>query len=578
MGWESWALFALLALVVVAGALALRVWQRDRRALAAALQRATEADADHERLTREAERARQALELVERSRRATRDWADELRGQLHRLQHQRGTLGSAEDTPALVLRVALDLMEADRGILLRRVDADGDGRLDVEHSHGFADPGECDLAQKLAHRVLERDETVRTDRAIGIPIYIHDRFDGVLVAEGRPGGFEDLQDEVLLALGDHAGVALHNARLRGDLRTAYLGTIAALADALAAKDPQLGGHSGEVARYVAAVSERLEIEPRQREALVFASILHDVGKIGISERILLKPGPLTQEERAVVELHPRIGYKLLERVPALADVTLAVLHHHERYDGEGYPSRLKGERIPLEARIVAVADAFSAMVTDRAYRPALTLAEACDELQAGAGAQFDPVVVSAFLDEVRRRPPSTDSDGEPRPLLDDPELALHRADGELVLGAEVTALIDPTTGLYSRRHLEETVRAEARRADVQDSQMSVLLVELGALDSINRVQGTSAGDSALREAAAVLQEIGVATHATVCRHAGRRLALVLPRTGEDEAERVAGMVRGALPDRLEARVAHITCRPGEDGADVLARARAEIAA
>ena len=574
----SWALFGLLALVVAAGFVALRAWRRDRRALAAALERARDYEAQAAAGEAEAARSRDALETVERSRLAVREWADELRDKLNALQEERGTLGSTQDTPALVLRVALRLMEARGGMLLSRCDDDGDGRLDLEHSEGIDDPENHDLAQTLAHRVLDRDETLRTERAIAIPIYIHDRFDGVLVAEGREGGFEDLQDEVLLALGDHAGMALHNSRLRGQLRGAYLGTIAALADALAAKDPQLAGHSGEVARYVAAVSERLEVDRARREALVFASVLHDVGKIGISERILLKPGPLSDEERAVVELHPRIGYKLLERVPELSDVSLAVLHHHERFDGNGYPGRLKGERIPLEARIVGVADAFSAMVSDRSYRGALSVPQACDELQAGAGTQFDPVVVSAFLDEIRRRPPSTDSDGEFRSLLDDPELALHRTDGELVLGAEVAALIDPTTGLYSRRHLEDALRAETQRAGVQGNATSVVLVEIGALDAINRVQGPAAGDAALREAAGLLREIAVATHATACRHAGRRFALVVPRADEDAAERVATMVRGALPERLAVRVACTTAYDGEQPHDLLVRAREALGA
>ena len=178
---------------------------------------------------------------------------------------------------------------------------------------------------------------------------------------------------------------LHNERLRGELRTSYVATVTMLSDAIAAKDPFVGGHSEEVSAYVSAVAERLGIDQRRREELLFGSLLHDLGKIGISERILLKPAGLTVEERAIVELHPRIGYKLVSRIPRLETIALAVLHHHERWDGTGYPGRLKGEQIPLEARIIGVADAFSAMTADRPYSRRRPLEEACAEIERCAG-------------------------------------------------------------------------------------------------------------------------------------------------------------------------------------------------
>ncbi|MDQ3720854.1 MAG: HD domain-containing protein [Actinomycetota bacterium] len=160
---------------------------------------------------------------------------------------------------------------------------------------------------------------------MAIPVYIGDDFAGVVVCANREGGFEELDDHVLLALGDHAGTALHNSRLRGELRTSYVSTVRMLADAIEAKDFFLRVHSDEVSSYVAPVADRLELGPRRREELVFASLLHDLGKIGISERILLKPGRLTPEERGVIELHPRIGYRIIEQVPALRSMTDAIL-------------------------------------------------------------------------------------------------------------------------------------------------------------------------------------------------------------------------------------------------------------
>ena len=174
-----------------------------------------------------------------------------------------------------------------------------------------------------------------------------------------------------------------------------------MADAIEAKDASLRLHSDEVAGFAGSVARRLDLEPPRREELLIASLLHDVGKIGISQRILLKPGALTPEERAAIELHPRIGFQLLEHVSALHPIGPAVLHHHERFDGHGYPAGLSGEDIPLEARVICVADSFSAMTSDRPYRSALEPGDACAELERCAGTQFDPWVVRLFVEEVR---------------------------------------------------------------------------------------------------------------------------------------------------------------------------------
>jgi HD-GYP domain-containing protein (c-di-GMP phosphodiesterase class II) len=178
---------------------------------------------------------------------------------------------------------------------------------------------------------------------------------------------------------------LQNARLRGELRGSYLATVSVLADAMEAKDPFLRSHSDEVSTYVAAVADRLGLDYRRREELIFGSLLHDIGKIGISERILLKPVELTPEERRIIELHSRIGYQLAQQVPTLRPIAPAILYHHEHFDGSGYPSGLRGEEIPLEARIICVADAFCAMTSDRTYRERLSAEDACVELERNAG-------------------------------------------------------------------------------------------------------------------------------------------------------------------------------------------------
>ncbi len=189
--------------------------------------------------------------------------------------------------------------------------------------------------------------------------------------------------------------------LEEELRDSYLETVRVLTEMISARTADLEKHSSEVALAVAGVAEKLELDPRRRVELIFASLLHDVGKIGVSEEILLKPAELTSEEFGEVKRHPAFGAQLIEQVPALEPIAPAIRHHHERFDGAGYPEKLEGTDIPLEARILAVADSFIAMIEERPYSPAMTEEDACRELERCAGTQFDPAVVKAFVSEVR---------------------------------------------------------------------------------------------------------------------------------------------------------------------------------
>jgi HD-GYP domain-containing protein (c-di-GMP phosphodiesterase class II) len=195
--------------------------------------------------------------------------------------------------------------------------------------------------------------------------------------------------------------SLEAARLHRELRESYLATVRVLTEMISARSPDLEKHSSEVAVAVAGVAEKLELDPRRREQLIFASLLHDVGKIGVSDAILLKPAQLTSEEFGEIQRHPSLGAQLIEQVPALEPIAPAIRHHHERFDGAGYPGKLEGTDIPLEARILAVADSFIAMIEERPYSPAMSAEDACRELERCAGTQFDPAVVQAFVSEVR---------------------------------------------------------------------------------------------------------------------------------------------------------------------------------
>jgi diguanylate cyclase (GGDEF)-like protein len=532
---------------------------------------------------------------VEAARESERKWRQALRSQFNEAFKDRSYLAAVDDVPSLVLHTALVLLEAEKGMLLSRVDEDRDGRLDVVAAEGFkGDPKESGVAQHFAGRVLTRDEMVREsdpgsiqaesenpvdaeiENLVAIPIYIQDEFSGVVICANKAGGFDESDDDVLLALGDHAGAVLDNARLHGDLRNAYVTTVAMLAEAVEAKDPFLRRHSDQASTYVGAVADRLGVEPDKREGLIFAALLHDVGKIGISERLLLKPAPLTPEERSVVQLHPRIGYRFVQQIPALRSVALGILHHHERYDGEGYPFRLKGEKIPLEGRLIAVSDAFSAMIAGRPYKEAMSVEEASAELERSAGTQFDPKVVAAFVEEVRRRPPEEDrGDGLPSAMADI-ELGLRRDPDEPILGHASLAVTDNLTLFYTHRYFHEVAEAEAHRADLQGTGFAVVLCEVSNISEINRTKGYAAGDATLLALAEALQRLTFDREATLSRFGGRTLALLLPHASEEEAETVGLEVSAVLVPGARVTVACASWRPGDDGEAVIDRARGRL--
>ncbi|MEW6522202.1 MAG: HD domain-containing phosphohydrolase [Bacillota bacterium] len=212
-----------------------------------------------------------------------------------------------------------------------------------------------------------------------------------------PRRWPEEEIEYLATVAGQVGLALENARLYASLRQYYLSALQALAAALEAKDTYTRGHSVRVARLAQACARVLGLSDEEQEQIHLAALLHDIGKIGVPESILSKPGLLELAEWDEVKSHPVVGVRIVEPAGFHPQVVAAIRHHHENYGGGGYPDGLAGKEIPLLARIISVADAYDAMTSDRPYRRPRTAEEAMEELRRGAGRQFDPLVAEAFL-------------------------------------------------------------------------------------------------------------------------------------------------------------------------------------
>jgi putative nucleotidyltransferase with HDIG domain len=254
-----------------------------------------------------------------------------------------------------------------------------------------ADPAEARWLMELGFRSLMMLPLPVEDEPYAL-IEIYDRTTRV---------FADTEVRLCQAMALEAGRMVAHARLQERLEDAYFATLGTLAAALEAKDAYTNDHAGQIAELAGALCEHLEIPSGDARLIRLGALLHDIGKIGIPEAILHKPGPLEEDEWAVMYEHPRIGARILEPVPYFADLVPLVAASHERVDGSGYPLGLSGSEIPLGARLIAVCDAFHAMTEDRVYRRALPLEEALAEIERCAGTQFDEECAAALLDVVR---------------------------------------------------------------------------------------------------------------------------------------------------------------------------------
>ena len=242
------------------------------------------------------------------------------------------------------------------------------------------------LARCIGARVMA--VPLRTDRTLGV-LFTGPRADG--------DAYDSFDLKLCSSLSTSLGIFLENTLLYGDVRDMFMGTLHALTAAIDAKDSYTHGHSERVALLSRDLARAAGLDDETVERVYLAGLVHDVGKIGVPEAVLCKPGRLTEPEFDLIKTHPRIGANILRDIRQMHDLIPGVLYHHEKYDGRGYPDGLAGEDIPLFGRLIGLADAFDAMSSTRTYRAALDPEHVLAEVRRCAGTQFDPALAEVFL-------------------------------------------------------------------------------------------------------------------------------------------------------------------------------------
>jgi HAMP domain-containing protein len=253
-------------------------------------------------------------------------------------------------------------------------------------------------------RYLPDDFIAQAETAVLFPVYIRERLFALIYVASRPEAHSSENTfSPVRQIADHLAVAWSNLKMIQDLRQLTLGSMQALARAVDAKSPWTAGHSARVMRVALSIGRHMALPPASMDRLEQAALLHDIGKIGISSKILDKPGQLTAEEFDTIKSHPVIGDRILAPIPVFKKIIPLVRQHHERWDGKGYPDGLSGEAITLEARILAVSDVYDAMTSDRPYREGMDPERAIAIIGSEAGSQLDPMVVKAFLELMQQK-------------------------------------------------------------------------------------------------------------------------------------------------------------------------------
>ena len=319
-----------------------------------------------------------------------------LHSTLEQTKTQTGVLGLCDEN---------NILEIKKGVgLLQKI---FENNNEILHTDWFLDNGNALLLNsfndfpKLKNIFAGYEHNIHS--LITVPMKIQHRTVGILMLASLDTNNYFTKDDLRLLdiLSTQAAITVENANLYQNVQETYFATIQSLIISIEAKDPYTRGHSERVTRYAVSIAEALKLSEEEIKIIQDAGFLHDIGKIGISENIIGKTGKLTLEEYEIIKQHPVIGERIIAPIKFLQAVKSLVRHHHEWYDGTGYPDGLTGEEICLGARILAVADAFDALTSTRPYHKRSTIREAALEIQRGANKQFDPNIVEIFLDALK---------------------------------------------------------------------------------------------------------------------------------------------------------------------------------
>ncbi|MFC1504775.1 GAF and HD-GYP domain-containing protein, partial [Spirochaetota bacterium] len=254
-------------------------------------------------------------------------------------------------------------------------------------------------SDKRFFQKADKKSKFQTRSILAVPLMVKSECIGVLelINKKNYSIFTPHDTTLLTALANNVAIAIHNAQLFEDQKEMFMSVVNSFAAAIDAKDHYTHGHSERVTRYSLKIAGALDMSQEEIDKLELAALLHDIGKIGINTEVLNKPGRLSPDERAYIEKHPGIGYDIIRHIKQFENIIAFVRHHHERYDGCGYPDRLKGQQIPLHARIIAIADTYDAMTSNRPYRKRMPKKLAMHEIRKNAGTQFDKKLTNIFL-------------------------------------------------------------------------------------------------------------------------------------------------------------------------------------
>jgi HD-GYP domain-containing protein (c-di-GMP phosphodiesterase class II) len=385
---------------------------------------------------------REKTDELERSQRLLREYADNIQKSHEMLENRVKELTTLHDVNvALVSKTELDeilnyildqaciVMRADKGSLLLLEGDELQARCTrgiKEHAHirfrlgegvagTVAMTGQPKIVENIMadsrYKVLVFDRPKREETMLAVPLMINNKVIGVLNVdrELKFGVFNPDEERLLVSLGNSCAQALEKARHFSDLRDLHLETLEAFAQAVDTKDAYTHGHSRRVSFLSVQVAQMLRLPQDEIEIIARAALLHDIGKIGISNAILFKPGRLTDEEYEIMKAHAVFGENIVKPIKRMATEAKIIRHHHERWDGKGYPDGLRGEQIPLASAIISVTDAYDTMASDRPYRRSLGKDAGLEELQRCSGSQFNPLVVGAFMMVASRRDFSVDT-------------------------------------------------------------------------------------------------------------------------------------------------------------------------